>query len=134
MAEPLDAHGSSTSWSSQRKNHLRIFERFRTSSPEVTALYPTEWEQLDEAILCPIKLDDCVYARFAKYLLDTYLIEAPHKNAGQHLGYAVMIKVLSGMLNHAATALLTATTATRSASSTASIRRPTPRRRGGFAG
>ena len=101
MAEALAVQGDSATWSAQRKNHLRIFERFRASTPELAQLYPTTWEQLTEATLCPQHLQECVYAHFAKYLLDDYEIEAPHKNAGQKLGYAVMVKVLAGIINHA---------------------------------
>jgi hypothetical protein len=69
----VSAHGQSDSWSGQQRNVLRIWELFRMSKPEITALLPLPWNQLSEEVLCTN--DKKIYGMFAHYLLHEYAFE-----------------------------------------------------------
>ena len=74
--------GSSSSWTSQQSNVIRIFNLFRLYSPDVSQLLPSPWDELPEDVLCTNERD--VYGKFAHYLLHVYLIEIGDSK-GQHL-------------------------------------------------
>ena len=61
----VSAHGQSNSWSKQQQNVLRIWEEFRTSKPEITALLPQPWNNLSEEVLCTN--DKKIYGMFPHY-------------------------------------------------------------------
>ena len=60
----LSARGQSDSWTKKKQQGvLRIFERFRNSSPEITELYPVGIASLDERTLTTMK--GGIYEHFA---------------------------------------------------------------------
>jgi hypothetical protein len=59
----LSARGQSDSWTKKKQGVLRIFERFRNSSPEITELYPVGIASLDERTLTTMK--GGIYEHFA---------------------------------------------------------------------
>ena len=66
------ATARSDSWLATQRNVERIFnDKFRTSSPERAAQYPTAWAELSERLVCCYSL----YDDFAKYIAFEYKIE-----------------------------------------------------------
>lgn len=81
-AGSVSGKGSSSSWTSQQSNVIRIFNLFRGYSPDVSLLLPSPWDELLEDVLCTNERD--IYGKFAHYLLHVYLIESGDSK-GQHL-------------------------------------------------
>lgn len=46
----VQGHGDSAAWKAQKSNVLRIFEEFRVSTPQITGLYPSRWDDLTEEV------------------------------------------------------------------------------------
>ena len=69
----VQGHGDSAAWKAQKSNVLRIFEEFRvsTSTPEITALYPSKWDDLTEKV--PMLALRCVDRACAETLLKNHI-------------------------------------------------------------
>ena len=93
----LSARGQSDSWTKKKQGVLRIFERFRNSSPEITELYPVGIASLDERTLTTMK--GGIYEHFAQYIANDYIIEKGNKNAGKRLSYSVAADSFSTIIN-----------------------------------
>ena len=95
----LSSKGESTSRKSLLSNVLRLFEIFRTSLIEAGGEnLCVPWQELGEDVLC----DQTVYAAFAHFLVNEYVIEPGSKNAGQPLSCTAVLKYLKGLVNLAA--------------------------------
>ena len=63
---------------------LRIFEEFRVSTPQITGLYPSRWDDLTEEVaaacatllnvLVQTRCSTTIYQQFAHFLLEEYKI------------------------------------------------------------
>ena len=89
--------GGSSSWRAQQANVLRLFEVFRTSRDAVHALFPLPWDDMDERVLC----ERDVYARFATFLAEEYIIETG-QYAGTYLSGASACNYLASLMNQTA--------------------------------
>ena len=84
--------GNSKSWSVHKAATLRLFEVMRTAEPDSAA---AAFDTLDEATVCSRP----VYARFAWFLVNQYVIPEGQKNAGGPLAGSTVIGTLRHLIN-----------------------------------
>lgn len=96
MAAILSTQGDSTAWRDKKTKVVRLFnEKFRPSSEGRQSL-PT-WELLQESQACSPEL----YAGFAYFVVNEYIIPPGQRNAGSFLSCNVAINYLCMLLNMA---------------------------------
>ncbi len=95
-AGSVSGRGSSSSWTQQQKNVIRIFNLFRLYSPDVARKLPAPWDELPEEILCTNEND--IYGLFAHFLLNVYLIEVG-ESKGQFLKVDPVTNYFSTSIN-----------------------------------
>jgi len=89
----LSAKGSSTSWTGQQINVIRIFNIMVDNADDLD----TEWADLPEEVLC----SQAIYARFAYFLLHTFKVEGG-VNKGKPLDGGTPANYLAIAINAAA--------------------------------
>ena len=75
----IGAQGASYTWTSQKKNVVRIFGLFIEQDEELSTGASTSWEELSEETLC----GPDVYERFGYYMLNVY--EPDQRKGEEHL-------------------------------------------------
>ena len=100
-AAPMQAGGDSESWVAAKDNQRRILEQFlahEATPSELRAKWGTHVDELAEEVACTPE----IYAYFATFLCEHYVIEKGRRNAGKHLMVGPALSVWSGVLNQAA--------------------------------
>ena len=79
LSKAIGAQGASVSWSSQKKNVVRIFNLFIEQDEELSKCAEKTWHALPEEALC----GPDIYERFAYYMLHVY--EPDQRKGEEHL-------------------------------------------------
>jgi hypothetical protein len=95
-AGSVSGRGSSSSWTQQQNNVIRIFNLFRLYSPDVARKLPAPWDELSEEILCTN--ENYIYGCFVHFLLYVYLIEVG-ESKGQFLKVDPVTNYFSTSIN-----------------------------------